>query len=238
MKKQVLITVIVAIFAFIIGYRADKTYDVKRESIESNDTSSSIETNISSSKQETTKPSSSSQSSSSSKVELSPELEQRFGATFRNTKWGDSRETVKKYEKEELQGTEDILVAYTNIYGNNYILGYDFKDNKLVRATYLMEEEHMTGGQYILAYDKVKEKMIEIYGEPNEDKIVPLVKQSQIDLAGSSSALEYGYVVYQTIWETSSTEIIMYMESKNFDIKFGIRYQDINYKDNPKDSGL
>lgn len=234
MKKQVLITVIVAIFAFIIGYRADKTYDVKRESVKSNDTSSSIEMNISSSKQETTKPNSSSQYSSSSKVELSPELEQRFGATFRNTKWGDSKETVKKYEKEELKfDTNDSIGTLITMYGDEYTLAYMFENDKLYMGGYSLNE-NLSSGQYISKFDELKEKLGEIYGEPIEDEIYKYDRSS----GNIGNDLRWGRTAYHTEWRTKDTIIELQLGSKNYEESLVIRYTDINYKDNPKDSGL
>lgn len=235
MKKQVLITVVVAILAFVIGYRADKTYDLKRESVKSDNTSVSSATS-SERKYGPSKPGSSSQpsSSSSSKSESKP-IQQRADATFRNAKWGDSHETVKKYEKEELKyDTDDSMGTFVTMYGDEYTLAYMFENDKLYMGGYRLNE-NLSGGQYISEFNTLKEKLKEVYGEPIEDERYEYGRVYEDDLGLS---LTSGKIAYHTEWRTANTIIELQLGAKDYDEALVIRYTDINYKDNPKDSGL
>lgn len=59
--------------------------------------------------------------------------------------------------------------------------------------------------------------------------IIPLADERLIEMAGDASALEYGYVQYGAVWETSSSVIQLMMGAQNYDITLGIQYTDKYY---------
>lgn len=172
--------------------------------------------------------------------ESSESIKPRENTTFRNSCWGDDIETVKKYEDAESpEQDEDGNLLYEGeiLTYKSYII-YFFEDNKLVNGMYGLNEEYTSGGQYISQYEALKNGLKEIYGEPIEDVIIPMEKQSLIDIAGSSTALENGYVVYRSTWETETSKIVCGMQAQNFEIGTIIQYTDKNYKEDLSNSGL
>lgn len=62
---------------------------------------------------------------------------------FRNTKWGNSMSEVRSQEAEKLGQEQDNMMLYeTTINGWSAIVGYIFLNDKLVRAKYMITEDH------------------------------------------------------------------------------------------------
>lgn len=176
---------------------------------------------------------------SSSPIATETLIEQRSDADFRNAKWGEDIETVKKYELDiTLLDDEDQLSGKVNVGGYDSYVGFLFDDNKLYEGIYAFPLDYSNAGQYIPAYNDLKSMLTQKYGEPYEDQIIPLTKQSQIDYAGPASSLEYGYVVYRSQWETDTTNILLGMSAENYEVKLLILYADKNYEADINDSGL
>lgn len=169
-------------------------------------------------------------------------LAERENTDFRNVCWGDDLKIVKRYEKSKAVignsfSSESIIYEDKLLSYDTYIV-YRFKDMKLYGAGYLLNEKYTNSGQYIVQYENIKSALKEIYGEPIEDLIAPLEKQSLIDLAGPATALRNGYVAYRTKWETETTNITLGMSSQNFEVGVLVDYKDKNYKEDVSGSGL
>lgn len=168
---------------------------------------------------------------------------QRQNQDFRESAWGDDAKTVAKYEGKDFEKTNEgsnfCYVYEREVAGYDAYAIYNFeKDNKLHSAGYNFMNTYTVGKQYILQYNQIKESLIEKYGTPYEDEILPLVDQDTIDMAGESDALEYGYVAYRCQWNTGSSDIMLGMMSQNYDIKIVITYKDKNYQFENNTDGL
>lgn len=158
----------------------------------------------------------------------------RENCDFRNAKWGDSQEDVKKYELEItdfVHGTdsEAVFAGETTVSGYSAVALFHFDNNKLYMGMYAFDLNYSNAGQYIPVYNVLKENLIKKYGEPTVDMIIPLADERLIEMAGDASALEYGYVQYGAVWETSSSVIQLMMGAQNYDITLGIQYTDKYY---------
>lgn len=173
----------------------------------------------------------------STQNETTTEAEQRQ-TDFRNVCWGDDIETVKKLEDAQFVDEDENSLLYTaDVSGHTMNLSYIFEDGKLCQAGYMDDCGHTTSGQFIGAYDSLKESLTKLYGTPKTDEIVNTVDQDLVDAAGSS-ALDYGYLVYRATWNTESTNILLGCMSQNYETNLVIQYEDINYEENLEDSGL
>ncbi|MBC5732089.1 hypothetical protein [Pseudoflavonifractor hominis] len=163
----------------------------------------------------------------------------REDADFRNAKWGENRDTVKKYETEiTLIESDEKLAGETVVGGYDSYAAYLFDDDKLYEGFYTFPLKFSNAGQYIPVYNDLKEMLTKKYGEPYEDEIIPLTEQSLIDSAGPADALHFGYVVYRAQWETKTTDIMIGMMAENFDESLLISYTDKNYEEDINDTGL
>lgn len=181
----------------------------------------------------------------SASIEATPEPSiklTRENCDFRNAKWGDSIDTVKEYAYEDFldedkEGSITTIVSEGLICGFNAYIGYQFDNDSLYTGSYLFNIGTTVGGRYILAYDAVKEELIKKYGEPFSDTVTALTDQSFIDYAGPAKSLEYGYVAYNTQWETETSDIQLGMFTLDYDIQFALIYTDKTYESS-EDNGL
>jgi len=193
--------------------------------------------------------------------ESEPILKTRIDTDFRNSKWGDDPETVMLYETAEFPfvGGEyiepvikdgkinysdnekyrpsSILFYQDKLAGLSVTLFYVFNsENKLHRAGYNIEESHTTNELYISDYDRLKDNLIQVYGQPYEDKIHQTSSLAEYTDAGS--ALKLGYYVYQAKWKNDVTEIILLMMADNYEIKTSLNYISVNLYREPDASGF
>ena len=152
---------------------------------------------------------------------------------FRYGCWGDDMAEIKKREECEFLGeTEDNLVFEGSLLGYDCSIVYQFDSNKLFGGGYIFDGIFTNAGQYIVAYNAMKEELNEKYGEPVTDEVVKMQNDNLIEAAGAANALEYGYVAYKTCWETENTEITMGMMSENYSVRIVLNYTDIDYEVN------
>lgn len=167
----------------------------------------------------------------------------RENCDFRNAKWGDSVNTVKEYAydldflDEAKDGNITTIVSEGLVCGFDAYIGYQFDNDSLFIGSYLFNIGTTVGGRYILAYDTVKEELTKKYGDPFNDAITALTDQSLIDYAGPAQALEYGYVAYNSQWETDTSDIQLGMYALNYEIQFALIYTDKTYESS-EDNGL
>lgn len=175
----------------------------------------------------------------STSIEATPEPSTnltRENCDFRNAKWGDSVNTVKEYAydldflDEDKDGNITTIVSEGLVCGFDAYIGYHFDNDSLFSGTYLFNIGTTVGGRYILAYDTVKEELAKKYGDPLNDAITALTDQSFIDYAGPAKALEYGYVAYNSQWETDTSDIQLGMFALNYEIQFALIYTDKTYE--------
>ncbi|MDR1772485.1 MAG: hypothetical protein LBS02_17900 [Hungatella sp.] len=220
MKKQILVLCVVLVMG-VTGCGSQKAAETEI-SKETTQQSSSVE--------ETTE-----------EVTIAEELVKRENTNFRNACWGDDVETVKKYEEEKLEAEEDSTLTYsTKVSGYDMYAIYCFDNNgKLYKGMYGFKNKYSNAGQYIPQYQALRDSLKEKYGEPGEDDIIPLQKQSQIDYSGEANALKFGYVAYRATWnDYNGTKITIGMMAQDYEIGIFIEYIDVNYKEDVNNSGL
>lgn len=169
-------------------------------------------------------------------------IEQREGTTFRNTIWGDTKDEVKKYEKDvSLNDISDSTLCgetEVNGYSNTDIFYHFDNDGKLYEGVYGFNLNYSAGGKYIETYENIKTTMTKLYGNPTTDGTATYKSQDLIDSFGPVYALENGWMGYRTEWEMENNKISMVMASQNDNIMLGIQYIDPNYEPDINDSGL
>lgn len=174
----------------------------------------------------------------STEKETESVTEEQRQTDFRDVCWGDDIETVKKLEDAQfIDEDENCLLYSANVAGHTMNLSYLFENGKLYEAGYMDNCGHTTSGQFVGAYDSLKESLTKLYGTPKTDEIVNTVDQDLIDAAGSS-ALDYGYIVYRATWVSENTNILLGCMSENYKTQLIIQYKDANYEENLEDSGL
>ena len=159
---------------------------------------------------------------------------------FRIGFWGDDEDTINKYETAKFEGlSEDgLTMLYSgSVAGNDsYIMYYFDPAGKLYRGVYGLTTTYSTASLYITSYETLKDSLTEKYGKPSSDevrKISSLAKYADADVA-----LQLGYSVYQTIWNTETTEVSLGMLNDGSGISILISYTDPNHEEVKNTSGL
>jgi hypothetical protein len=144
---------------------------------------------------------------------------------FRGTKWGQTKQQIKQIEKAKLIGdTSATLVYKLTTCGFDALLGYNFTNNKLFRATYIFTEEHTNLNIFIDDYATIKILLMKIYGEPKEDKTDWSNDLLKNDRDKWGMAISMGQLAYFTTWENTSTIIALSLQKGDYSIKMSVEY--------------
>lgn len=163
----------------------------------------------------------------------------REDVDFRNSKWGDSMEDVLKYEYDiELSEEDGGLIGECVVAEENAQAYFIFENNKLVNGGYYFDLNTTNGILYISAYNRIKDMLIDVYGEPTIDEVISRYGEVVTESVNEVLALEAGYTVYAAQWETETTVISLGMFSEDNKIICLLSYMDINYEKSKDYSGL
>lgn len=143
---------------------------------------------------------------STSSESVSEEKEYR-DTDFRNAKWGDSMDTVKKSEDAEVFGGNDSMLMYkTDIFGEQGKVMYVFDDNGLYSVVYDITNDSFSAEDWLDYYEKIRVSLTERYDEPYEDSVV---SADGGDAAASPELLKDGKISLQAGWANEKANIWM-----------------------------
>lgn len=142
----------------------------------------------------------------------SPGPESKPGETFdfRGTRWGMTRDEVKKAEpKPPKHETEDSLI-YDGKYKDmiTYIT-YQFKDGKLYRAGVLYPEKLASDSLYLENYENLKQDVIKAYGEPALDDETLLNTDAVIEPDKKAEAVCRGDLMLGAQWNVPGSMVVL-----------------------------
>lgn len=128
---------------------------------------------------------------------------------IRNVKWGYSTEQVKSHEKEgnlvdQGETTDDVgtYLAYENIYVGSIKMTAEYffnEKDQLVALRLFLADHGANFDAYVNDYEKLKELLIEKYGEPDEQH-VNYSESAKKYLDTPGDALIAGELEYYTAW--------------------------------------
>lgn len=167
-------------------------------------------------------------------------VEDRDNCVFRNVKFGDSAEVVKRYETAELITEGDDNARHYIIYegiveGDDAFLYYDTNENdELYAITVIFNESHTDHDLYINSFNNISDKLTALYGEAKVEK----AKGSLYGYCDSEGdALNLGQVKYRNSWDTDELSAILYLAKDNYEVSFALIYQSKTYE-GPEDTGI
>lgn len=144
---------------------------------------------------------------------------------FRKTTWGMSVQQVLKSEPLETAHSEKNVLGYkVKVLDKDVYLGYIFIDNKLVRARYILAEEHSNKNDFINDYDTFKKILIKKYGKPIKDDVIWRNRLFKKNSSDWGMAISIGHLAYFSKWDTEHTEILCFLYGDNHKIKCGVEY--------------
>lgn len=154
------------------------------------------------------------------------ENESKAKKQFRNASWRMSPDEVKKSENAEYLFQKDNILSYKGkLIDFNALIVYFFAENQLVRARYVLEENHTNKNDYLEDYWSLKEKLKSKYGEPKTDKIEWKNDLYRSDQAQWGFAVSLGHLYYYAIWYADDTNIGLSIRGDNYEINTILEYE-------------
>ena len=149
---------------------------------------------------------------------------------FRNTKWGMSPEEVIASEKMAPIKKDEKMIKYkTQILDKNVELLYLFAQNKLIGASYKLDEIYLNSERFIKTYTRFKEELIKKYGAPNKEITHWKNDAFKSDRSKWGIALSLGYLEYFTFWETPGTTVSCGLKENNYYVLCSVEYWSMEF---------
>jgi hypothetical protein len=176
---------------------------------------------------------------------------------FRQTRWGMSREDVRKAENGEPNpefSHDTTLVWRAELLGERVVVAYTFVFNKLVRAKYMLVKyspplqrilysaapKQLLPGEFILDFDKFKKALIEKYGQPDEhylgapNEVVENKNNDPETLSRKTTmidaAIRANKTAWYSKWKTKDTSILLLLRGDSGHMNFEIGYSSTSLK--------
>ncbi len=149
---------------------------------------------------------------------------------FRHTRWGMSQEEVLASETlVPVEKDENLLNYKAQILDKNVELRYLFAQNKLIGASYVLDENYLNSEQFIQTYNHLKKELTEKYGKP--DKEITRWKDDSFKNKRSKRgiALSLGYLEYFTFWETPVTTVSCGLKEQNYQVLCSVEYWSMEF---------
>jgi hypothetical protein len=149
---------------------------------------------------------------------------------LRYTKWGMTPEEVLAAEKIEPVEKNDQMIKYkTQIIGNNVELLYLFAQNKLIGASYKLDENYLNSDRFIQNYDRFKKALTKKYGQPDKDTMHWKKRTFKHNRRKWGLAMSLGHLEYLAFWETPQTTIGCSLKEKQYSVLCSIEYWSVEY---------
>ena len=149
---------------------------------------------------------------------------------FRYTKWGMTPQEVIASETMDPIAKDEKMIKYkTQILDKNVELLYLFAQNKLVGASYMLDENYLNSDRFIETYARFKEELIKKYGPPNKEKTHWKKDAFKSDRRKWGIALSLGYLEYFTFWETPGTTVSCGLKENNYYVLCSVQYWSMEF---------
>lgn len=169
--------------------------------------------------------------------EIQPKRLQKTKYDFRKTKWGTSIESVKQIENDKsVKELPEGLSYDARIANLDCIFFYKFINDKLYASAYAVVEEHSNKNDYISDYDKLRSYLTKKYDPPINEDIIWKNDLYKDDPQYWGLAISRGDLIYFSKWETTTTNIILFLSGDNHKIILMIEYLSKEFKHLKKDA--
>ena len=149
---------------------------------------------------------------------------------FRYTRWGMTPEEVIASETMAPIEKDETMIKYnTQILNKNVELLYLFAQNKLIGASYKLDENYLNSERFIKAYTRFKGELIKKYGQPNKEITQWKNDAFKSDRSKWGIALSLGYLEYFTFWEIPGTTVSCGLKEKNYYVLCSIEYWSMEF---------
>ena len=149
---------------------------------------------------------------------------------FRHTNWGMSPEEVIASETMAPIEKDEKMIKYkTQILDKNVELLYLFAQNKLIGASYKLDENYLNSERFIKTYTRFKEELVKKYGQPAKEITHWKNDAFKSDRSKWGIALSLGYLEYFTFWETPGTTVSCGLKENNYYVLCSVEYWSMEF---------
>jgi hypothetical protein len=148
---------------------------------------------------------------------------------FRKAVWGMSPSEVKTGEAqkpvlEKDQGLKRIVAYSDHIIGLECAVYYIFVQNQLIRAKYLILEDHSNKSEYLLDFTALEKALTEKYGKPTKQETLWKNDLFRTEPQQWGLAVSAGHLMKYSSWETARTVISIIIKGDNYEVSLGVEY--------------
>ncbi|MEQ9619850.1 MAG: hypothetical protein RIG61_11855 [Deltaproteobacteria bacterium] len=144
---------------------------------------------------------------------------------FRGSDWGATREEVMATERNEPVYEDDDTLEYKGVVEKMLMLiTYKFRDDKLVRGGFVLNQQIRDKNEYPERYNKLKKILIEANGAPRKDIEKNLNPNAVINDENKGDAVCRGDIVYGAQWVLPDTVINLLLNGQQSQCYLAIIY--------------
>jgi hypothetical protein len=160
-----------------------------------------------------------------------PELSWAENYDFRLTRWGMTQNDVISSEKkmDPVERTENMITYKTKISNKNVALHYLFAQDKLIGASYKLDDNYLNSDHFIQTYLQFKQVLTKKYGPPTREITKWLNDTYRNNRKKWGLALSLGHTEYATFWKTQNTAIEGSLREENFNVLCLLKYWSTAY---------
>ena len=149
---------------------------------------------------------------------------------FRYTNWGMTPEDVIASETMAPVEKNEKLIKYkTRILDKKVELLYLFAENKLIGASYKLDENYINSERFIKIYNRFKDELIKKYGSPKKEITHWKNDKFKSDRRKWGIALSLGYLEYFTYWEAPGTTVSCGLKEENLYVLCSVDYWSMEF---------
>ena len=145
---------------------------------------------------------------------------------FRNVSWGMSLSQVKSSEQiKPIEESSEYLVYEITLAQFDTYLVYFFTDNNLIRARYVINENHINVNDYISDYNILSGFLQKKYGEPIEEEEKWNSESTfKNDKSFWGHSIRQGDLVLYKTYTSQNTDIGIWLGSEDYEVLHIIEY--------------
>jgi hypothetical protein len=152
---------------------------------------------------------------------------------FRNTYWGMNKAQVVRMEgrpdQQDNSGGLAVIQYAKKISDMDCMIGYVFADNQLAKAKYSFLAKYEDKNQYIRSYKKIKDVLVEKYGNADAEKVLWQNKTYKDDRSNWGLALSLGHLEVNSLWKDADTEIQIRLHGEKGRVSLFVLYSGLGY---------
>lgn len=147
------------------------------------------------------------------------------GFDVRKAKWGMSKAQVKQSESSKVKEESSNRLEYDiEFLEYECVLVYEFSSDKLIRATYVINQPHVDPAEYYKSYENLKKYLTPLYKIPVVNQFDWKNEMYKEDKSKWGFAISIGFLTCKTVWKNSSTQILLNINGGNHLITTNLEY--------------